>query len=244
MPAKKPAKKVTKKPAAKKPAAKRAPKKVAVKPQPVTWQSLIPFRKLNRVLLVLIIAINAYTLGAPYLPRLDYLWRQHTNHNAGMPYQSKLAPADKPSAPAATPAPAPAPIPQDNRLVIPKITLDQAVLQGSSAYTVNRGVWARPQASTPPDGGNTVLVGHRYTYSGPAVFYNLDKLAVGDKIIMYWQGQEYDYAVSSTKVVEATDLAVESPTAAPRLTLYTCTPLFSFTQRLVIVANPIKESAQ
>lgn len=190
-------------------------------------------RQINVGLLVAIILVNGYLFGLPLLPRLNYLWRQSHDHSAGLPYQSRLAATS--SAPQANRQA----IPKDNRLVIPKIVLNQAILEGTSPYTVNKGVWARPNASTPPQGGNTVLVGHRYTYSGPSVFYDLDKIAVGDVIIVYWQGVEYDYQVHSTKVVAATDLAVESATKQAELTLYTCTPLWSFTNRLVVVADPI-----
>jgi LPXTG-site transpeptidase (sortase) family protein len=193
----------------------------------------LSLRQINLGLLIVILLVNGYIFGLPLLPQLNYLWHQSTNRNAGLPYQSHLAASSK------APEAKRAPIPQDNRLVIPKITLDQAILQGTSPYTVNKGVWARPKTSTPPNGGNTVLVGHRYTYAGPSVFYNLDKISVGDKIIVYWQGQEYDYQVNTIKIVPPTDVAVENPTAQPQLTVYTCTPMWTFANRLIIVAKPI-----
>lgn len=150
--------------------------------------------------------------------------------NAGLPYQSQLAKGSMGRKD----------IPTDSRLVIPKIALDQHIYEGTSPYLVNKGVWARPNTSTPPKGSNTVLVGHRFTYDGPATFYNLDKVAVGDPIVVYWRGKEYDYKVSETKVVPPTAIDVEAPTKDPQLTIYTCTPLWSAKNRLVVVAKPIK----
>lgn len=206
-------------------------KKSSVPKRPAVRLAKPSLRQINIGLLVVILVINGYVFGLPLLPRLNYLWRQSHDHSAGLPYQSKLAATS--SAPQASRQTTP----QDNRLVIPKLVLNQAILQGASPYTVNKGIWARPNASTPPDGGNTVLVGHRYTYTSPSVFYDLDKVAVGDDIVVYWQGREYDYKVHTTKVVPATDVAIENNTANAQLTLYTCTPFWSFSERLVVVAD-------
>jgi sortase A len=132
-------------------------------------------------------------------------------------------------------------MPADNRLVIPKIALDQHIYIGKSQYLVNKGPWARPNTSTPPKGGNTVIVGHRFTYSGPATFYSLDKVAAGDTVVLYWHGKEYDYKVARKEVVPATAIEIERPTKDSQLTLYTCTPLWSAKDRLVIIAKPISQ---
>lgn len=106
-------------------------------------------------------------------------------------------------------------------------------------WMLHYGVWRLPYTSTPDKGGNTVLVGHRFTYTEPqGVFYFLDKIRVGDAITVYWQGKPYEYVVMSTSVVPPTDLAVEAQTTTPRLTLYTCTPLWTAQNRLIVVAEP------
>ena len=105
------------------------------------------------------------------------------------------------------------------------------------------GVWRRPNTSTPDGGGNTVIVGHRFTYAaGAAVFYNLDKIQVNDPITLTWHGRAYIYKVTETKVVDPGELSVEAATQEPRLTLYTCTPLWTSKSRLVIVAEPVEAS--
>jgi LPXTG-site transpeptidase (sortase) family protein len=194
-------------------------------------KSWVTYKKANTVLAFLIIVVNLYVLASPFVPQLRLVVRkQHVKAVAGLPYKTVLD-----STPATDTKRAE--IPKDNRIVIPKIALDEAIFQGTSPYLVNKGVWARPATSTPPKGGNTVLVGHRFTYSGPATFYSLDKVAVGDTIVMYWQSKEYDYVVSQTKVVQATAVEIEDPTTDAQLTIYTCTPLWSAKDRLVVIAK-------
>ena len=66
--------------------------------------------------------------------------------------------------------------------------LDQPILEGRDTYAVlNHGILRWPASSTPDKGGNTVLIGHRFTYSHPqGVFYYLDKVKVGDKLSVAW----------------------------------------------------------
>jgi sortase A len=47
------------------------------------------------------------------------------------------------------------------------------------------------------------------------------------------------YKVAEIKTVASTAGEVEAPTDTDQLTLYTCTPLWSAKERLVIVAKPI-----
>lgn len=105
-----------------------------------------------------------------------------------------------------------------------------------------RGAWHIPGSGTPdqPDGyKNIVLSGHRYLYtSGPKTFFNLDKLAKGDEIILEWLGQEYQYVVEYTQVVEPEDVWVLNDSGINKLTLFTCTPPFTTKQRLIVVAYP------
>lgn len=190
------------------------------------------YKHLNRLLLALIIVINSYILLLPLLPKIQLvLHKNKLKAVSGLPYKTNLDSGSTNNKRAE--------IPKDERLVIPKIALDEKIYQGDSQYLVNKGIWARPKTSTPPKDSNTVLVGHRFTYDGPATLYNLDKVAVGDKIVVYWGGKEYDYEVSETKVVAASAVEIEQASPNPKLTIYTCTPLWSAKDRLVVIATPI-----
>lgn len=187
-------------------------------------------KRINYFLLACIVVVNVYTIVLPFLPRLTYAKKlKDAQATAGLPYQTKQDTSSTANISRKS-------IPNDERLVIPGIALDEHIYTGTDPYLVHKGVWARPSTSTPTSGGNTVLVGHRFTYSGPSVFYNLDKMQTGDKISVYWKKIEYIYTVIQTKVVPATEISVEAPTANAQLTLYTCTPLWSAKDRLVVIA--------
>lgn len=133
------------------------------------------------------------------------------------------------------------PIPKDNTLVIPKIGVDTTIYEGESEKTLNKGIWRRPHTSTPEKGGNTVLAAHRYMYtSGPHTFFHLDKMTVGDKIMVFWEGKEYAYEIFQVEEVLPSAIEIEDNTKEPILTLFTCAPLYSNARRLVVKAKLIE----
>jgi sortase A len=134
-----------------------------------------------------------------------------------------------------------APVPQDNRLSVPKMDMNVPISEGNTIAIIGKGgAWRLPQSSTPDQGGNTVIVGHRLTYTIPrSTFYYLDRLSNDDEVTVFWHGERYKYRVTEEKIVSASEVSVEAATDDARLTLYTCTPLWSLSKRLVIVAKPI-----
>lgn len=129
-----------------------------------------------------------------------------------------------------------------NRLIITKIGVNAPIVESKNPVALNQGAWRVPESSTPDKGGNTVITGHRFKYLPPnnLTFYLLDKLTTGDLIALRWQKQAYYYRVKETKIVPATEISILEPTAEPTLTLYTCDPIFSTANRLVIVAELIE----
>jgi sortase A len=116
--------------------------------------------------------------------------------------------------------------------------LDEPVFEGKTQATLSKGLWRRPHGSTPAKENNTVIVGHRLTYTNPrGSLYHLDKVRAGDSIGVTWDNKKYLYTVVEIKVVKADETAVEAPTDTPRLTIYTCTPLWLPKDRLVVVAE-------
>lgn len=119
--------------------------------------------------------------------------------------------------------------------------LDQPILEGTIAQeykVLDQGIWRYSKGSTPDKGGNTVLIGHRFTYTIPkGVFYYLNKVSIGDNIGVFWNQKEYLYTVDSINVVPPNDTAIEKNSSNSELTLFTCTPLALPKDRLVIVAN-------
>jgi sortase A len=190
--------------------------------------------RINTVLLVLIVLVNTYTIAVPFAPALLFKLQ---NHNGT---RQKLTEQLHPSSDTTTANPVVV-MTQPNHVVIPSMLLDQPVLDGpaSQQYKIlDEGIWRYDKGSTPDKGGNTVLVGHRFTYTKPkGVFYYLNKVAVGDEIGVFWSNKKYLYRVSSVNVVAPTDTAIENNSTQSELTLFTCTPLWLPKDRMVVVAS-------
>ena len=127
-----------------------------------------------------------------------------------------------------------------NRLIIGKIGVNAPIVESkNSDYGLSKGSWLVPDTSTPDKGGNTVITGHRFKYLPPnnLTFYLLDKLEKDDIISVIWQEKNYYYQVMKTKIVAADDLSILKPTASSTLTLYTCDPIYSTKNRLVVIAE-------
>lgn len=106
------------------------------------------------------------------------------------------------------------------------------------------GVVHLGSTALPGENGNVVIVGHssqvvwahgNYKF----VFTLLDKLKSGDRIFVDYQGTRYIYRVTGSQVVDPSDISVIQPTSTPELTLITCTPVGTSTNRLVIHAKQI-----
>jgi sortase A len=120
-------------------------------------------------------------------------------------------------------------------LVIPRIDLDQVVVEGVQAAQLAVGPGHYPGTALPGQAGNAGIAGHRTTHGAP--FYSLDRVRPGDPIVVTTVQGRFTYRVVRTLVVSPDDGAVLGPTASPQLTLTTCTPKYSAAQRLVVVAD-------
>ena len=180
--------------------------------------------RINTVLVIAIVIINGYIIALPFLPNLLF----------SLPRDAAKVQALEQRA---TGKSAEAALPQDG-LIIPSMQLDEPVFAGATAKTLRQGLWLRPQGTTPDQGGNTVIAGHRFTYTNPrGSLYHLDKVRSGDRIALFWKGKRYTYTVTEIKIVPATETSIEGPTDKPRLTVYTCTPLWLPKDRLVVIAE-------
>jgi sortase A len=117
---------------------------------------------------------------------------------------------------------------------IAKIGLSKVIVQGTSTSDLRLGPGHYPGTPLPGEQGNAAIAGHRTTYGAP--FYNLDELAPGDLIDITTVQGMFTYRVTQTLVVSPNDTAVVDNTTTPELTLTTCNPRFSASQRLVVHA--------
>ena len=186
--------------------------------------NMLNLHKFNHGLTAVAMLLGVYIVLSPLLPSI--LYQLHRPQLAA----SSVVQVTPQKIPAA------APIPDNLELKIPRLNMTETIHTGSSIYELSKGVWLVPKTSTPDAASNTVIIGHRFTYAGPAVFYFLDKIQVNDRITIDWQHKEYTYQVSEIKVVPPTDIAVQNASNKAQLTLYTCTPLLTAKNRLVITA--------
>jgi sortase A len=193
-------------------------------------------KRVNGFLTFIVILLGLYIIITPLLPQIEY-WIRDKSPDAVAPYGGELAALEG--------ADTSVPPPEENRLVIPEIGINEPILEGSNINIIkDGGTWRRPNTSNPTINNNTVIIGHRFYGNNVSTFYNLDKLKVGDVIAVYWEGSEFLYEVEETKVVDPSLVEIEAPTAEKQLTLYTCTPLWSAKNRLVIIAKPIDPNSE
>jgi len=139
------------------------------------------------------------------------------------------------------------PVDSNYGLVIPKIGANAKVIDNVDPYNVadyqgalTKGV-AHANTSVEPDQvGNVFIFAHsavdflqasRYN----SLFYLLGKLEAGDKVYIFYKGKQYQYLITSTKIVNPTEvnyLTQQSPDHT--LTLMTCWPAGISFQRLLV----------
>jgi sortase A len=126
------------------------------------------------------------------------------------------------------------------RLAIPAIGLDVAYRSGVHEAVVNRGPGHWPGTPLPGNAGNSVLSGHRTTFTHP--FGDLDLLERGDRIrTSVGSSGVVVYRVAKTTIVAESQYVkfiLRKPVAdrARRLTLFACHPKGSRRERIVVTA--------
>jgi len=131
-----------------------------------------------------------------------------------------------------------------NRIIIPKIGVNSPIVESkTSEYGLSKGSWRVPETSTPDKGGNTVITGHRFKYLPPnnLTFYLFHKLETGDIFSVIWNEQNYIYNIKEIKIVPAHELSILNQTKEPIVTLFTCDPIYSTKNRLVVIGELIVE---
>lgn len=192
---------------------------------------MFSLRRFNSFLSFIVILLGLYIAITPFLPQISY-WLRDKSPEYTAPYGGELAKAEG--------SDSSAPVPIDNRLVIPSIGINEPIIEGSNIWVItNGGTWLRPKSASPDGNGNTVIVGHRFYGNDISTFYHLDKVKIGQLMAVYWNGKETLYEVTETKVVDPTAVGIEAPTSEKQLTLYTCTPIWTAKNRLVVIAKPV-----
>ena len=108
---------------------------------------------------------------------------------------------------------------------------------------LRKGPGHYPPTQLPGHEGNSAIAGHRTTYGAP--FGELDQLQPGDQIVLVTVQGKFKYEVTDQRVVDPSEISVLDPSPDPArpghdlatLTLTTCNPKYSASQRLIVRAQ-------
>ena len=123
---------------------------------------------------------------------------------------------------------------------IPRIGVEKTVVQGVGIEDLKKAPGHYPGTPMPGEEGNAAIAGHRTTYGAP--FYNLDEVKPNDPILVTTLRGRFRYEVIDTRIVTPSHVEVLDNTADNRLTLTTCHPRFSASQRMVITAKLVRDA--
>jgi sortase A len=136
------------------------------------------------------------------------------------------------------------------RLVIPTISVDALVVEGTDPRSLRAGAGRYTSTSLPCQPGNVGIAGHRNIYGSP--FLRLDELKEGDEIKLVTPDRTCTYQVvtgpSEKKrpkigaagwITGPSDNSPIAPLKDPMLTLTTCHPKNRASSRLIIRAKLI-----
>jgi sortase A len=122
------------------------------------------------------------------------------------------------------------------RLIIPRIRLDEIVLEGVGSEELNAAPGHLPGSAFPGERGNSVISAHRDRH-----FDRMDEVQLGDTILTESGQYQNAWVVISKRVVGKSAPALFK-TADATLTLTTCWPiryLGTAPDRLLLTARPI-----
>lgn len=137
-------------------------------------------------------------------------------------------------------------------MVIPKIFLQEKVVANvdpadKEGYlaALNEGIAQAAGTALPGEPG----LGYYFAHSSgmnplwpqkEATFYLLGKLEIGDRVLIYRQGEKYEYHVVEKRVVAADDLSfLAEGEGEEAVVLQTCWPVGTSLKRLVVIAGRV-----
>lgn len=122
---------------------------------------------------------------------------------------------------------------------IPRLKRTIKIFEGTDSKSLAKGVGHYIRSVMPGRQDNSVLAGHRDT-----VFSHLDKVKIGDFVVIGTGTGTYIYQVKRIRIVDKNDLTVIVPTSDATLTLSTCYP-FRFIgnapKRYIVSASLVPE---
>lgn len=128
----------------------------------------------------------------------------------------------------------------DLRLIIPKLSIDAPVWNGTTKDCLSRGACLYEYAQLPGEGNRNVSIaahrnGRRYgKVTDDGLFYYIDTLAEGDFLYLSDAENIYRYLYKNTTIVEADDWSPIYCQGFSCLTLTSCEPIGISTHRIIV----------
>lgn len=171
---------------------------------------------------------------------------------SGTPYRAPVQQPTQARPVQTTPAPtqvAAAPAAKPFSISMPSLGINDLTVSHPSDATTSKGLLAPLQAgvghlfSYPGKGGKILIYGHSSSYPWDVskytkIFRQINKLNVGDKISVTYNGTVYNYEVTYKEEVAVNDMSAYSG-AGEELILYTCWPPDTIDKRYLVHAKPI-----
>ena len=124
-------------------------------------------------------------------------------------------------------------------LRIPSIDSENPVREGTERDVLSDSLGHESGTAFAGEESNCVIAGHR-NYNFGKYFNRLDEVEIDDLIYLDSATETYTYVVTDIQVVDPTDVEILEPIEGKEtLTLYTCTPIYIATHRLVIIAERV-----
>lgn len=161
-----------------------------------------------------------------YGQQLDNLWNTDPTITP-TPSASPSAPAAKPAGPNLANVIA--------RIYIPRLGKNWVIVQGVTQADIRYAPGHYPKSAMPGQQGNFSVAGHR----NRAIWWDLDLVKPGDKIVIETKSTWYVYTVKLTRIVLPTQVEVVQPvppemSPGKLITLTTCNPKYDNYQRLIV----------
>jgi sortase A len=121
------------------------------------------------------------------------------------------------------------------KIQIPSIGVDRTVVSGISLDQLKRGPGHYPETPMPGQAGNVSIAGHRTTYGQP--FHNIDKVEVGDEIIVETVQGRFVYEATETIIVRPSQVEILQDFGDNRITLIACHPKYSAAERIILIGK-------
>lgn len=126
------------------------------------------------------------------------------------------------------------------RIIVPRLGLNMAVIEGTSEGDLEKGpghynARSGRRTSIPGLGGVVAIAGHRTTYLHP--FRHIDALRPGDDVTIRMPYGTFRYRVYYRRVVDAREWRILRRRPFEKLVLTACHPLYSASHRIVVYAR-------